>query len=121
MGNLAQPQRRQLKTTRKGRSNSLGMFSQATQTVVLCAVLVFGATARGQAAELSWAKDLKSVLTARCFDCHDTKTRAGGLDLASLGADLTDAATFTTWVKVHDRVRDGGLPPCSRTKHENRA
>src|SRR5437773_1156819 len=33
------------------------------------------------------------------------------LDLTAPTTDLTDAATFAKWVKVHDRVRSGEMPP----------
>jgi len=50
-------------------------------------------------------------LETHCFDCHDADTKKGGLDLTALKLDLTDAATFATWVDVHDRVRGGEMPP----------
>ena len=50
-------------------------------------------------------------LEKRCIDCHDAATKKGGLDLTAPVVDLTDAATFARWVKVHDRVRAGEMPP----------
>src|SRR5262249_44519676 len=50
-------------------------------------------------------------LAANCFGCHDGATKKGALDLTSLKLDLEDAKVFATWVKVHDRVRDGEMPP----------
>ena len=55
----------------------------------------------------------RAFLEAHCFACHDSVTKKGGLDLTSLNADFTHTATFVTWVKVHDRVRDGEMPPKS--------
>jgi hypothetical protein len=52
-----------------------------------------------------------TFLEEHCFDCHDAETKKGGLDLTALKLDLTDAATFADWVKVHDRMRDGEMPP----------
>src|SRR5207245_3339857 len=54
---------------------------------------------------------IRQVLRALCGDCHNQETREAKLDLASLSEDLTDKAAFDTWVKVHDRVRDGEMPP----------
>jgi hypothetical protein len=50
-------------------------------------------------------------LERNCSDCHDSETKKGGLDLDALGTDLTDAATLAKWVRIHDRVRDGEMPP----------
>ena len=46
-----------------------------------------------------------------CLDCHDAEQKKGGLDLSALALDLRDETTFAQWVKVHDRVRDGEMPP----------
>lgn len=46
-----------------------------------------------------------------CTDCHDAETKKGGLDLTALTLKLEDGANFTTWVKVHDRIASGEMPP----------
>jgi Protein of unknown function (DUF1592)/Protein of unknown function (DUF1588)/Protein of unknown function (DUF1585)/Protein of unknown function (DUF1587)/Protein of unknown function (DUF1595)/Planctomycete cytochrome C len=53
----------------------------------------------------------RSFIEKHCVDCHDADTKKGGLDLTALTADLNDTATFSAWVKVNDRVRDGEMPP----------
>ncbi|MCH5375096.1 MAG: DUF1592 domain-containing protein [Planctomycetes bacterium] len=50
-------------------------------------------------------------MTQYCVDCHDADMKEGGLDLTSLGSDLTDAGLQARWVRIHDRVRDGEMPP----------
>lgn len=52
-----------------------------------------------------------TFMAAHCMDCHDADTRKGGLDLSTLKFDLADARTFNQWIKIHDRVRDGEMPP----------
>ena len=46
-----------------------------------------------------------------CTECHDTETKKGDLDLTTLKFDLDDPKAFAEWVKIHDRVRDGEMPP----------
>src|SRR5437016_5694513 len=46
-----------------------------------------------------------------CTDCHDATAKEGGLDLAALSRDLTDAETLRRWVRVYDRVAEGEMPP----------
>ena len=52
-----------------------------------------------------------AFLEKTCQPCHGPKTKMGGLDLTALGFDLKAPAVFAEWVKVHDRVRDGEMPP----------
>jgi len=46
-----------------------------------------------------------------CNDCHGGGADEGGLDLDSLGTDLSDAATLAAWERIFDRVRVGEMPP----------
>src|SRR5215510_4386854 len=65
-------------------------------------------------ADAGWTRNSTAVrdfLEANCVACHDSQTKKGNLDLMSLKFDLADARSFAVWVKVHDRVRDGEMPP----------
>lgn len=46
-----------------------------------------------------------------CTECHDAEAKKGGLDLTGLRKELGNAENFARWVKVHDRVRAGEMPP----------
>ncbi len=46
-----------------------------------------------------------------CSSCHNDVDKEAGLDLTSLKFDPKDAANFQTWVKVHDRIQTGEMPP----------
>ncbi|MDA1274429.1 MAG: DUF1592 domain-containing protein [Verrucomicrobia bacterium] len=50
-------------------------------------------------------------LEKHCLECHDDLSRKAGLDLTGLAFQPDDEANFATWVKVHDRVRAGEMPP----------
>lgn len=64
------------------------------------------------------AVNVQQFLETNCFACHDSKTKKGNLDLTALKPDFTDEKAFATWVKVHDRVRDGEMPPKSMPRPE---
>ncbi|NDA65922.1 MAG: hypothetical protein EBY09_04655 [Verrucomicrobia bacterium] len=51
-----------------------------------------------------------------CIDCHDAETKKGGLDLTALALKVGDSANFATWVKVHDRVANGEMPPKKKAR-----
>jgi hypothetical protein len=46
-----------------------------------------------------------------CIECHDKETAKGSLDLTALKFDLTDHATRERWIRIHDRVEKGEMPP----------
>jgi hypothetical protein len=48
-----------------------------------------------------------------CIACHDSASPEAGLDLVSLPRDLANAEHFRRWIKVHDRVSAGEMPPKS--------
>ena len=52
----------------------------------------------------------------QCLDCHDHETAKGNLDLETLSHDLNDPLIFRRWEKIHDRVRDGEMPPKSKSR-----
>jgi hypothetical protein len=57
------------------------------------------------------AADPKVFAEKYCYDCHDTDTSKGGLNLEALPLDLSNSTTFAEWVKIHDRAADGEMPP----------
>lgn len=71
-------------------------------------------TGQGAGVAEHFTRQVQPLLREYCLDCHDAETKKGDLDLASLTFDLKDAKTFATWVKVHDRVRDGEMPPTKK-------
>lgn len=50
-------------------------------------------------------------LEKHCYDCHDADSHKGNLDLTALKPEFTDAENFARWVKVHDRIQNGEMPP----------
>lgn len=54
---------------------------------------------------------MKGFLEKHCYDCHDADMKEGGLDLDALDRDLDNPATLAEWVLLHDRVRNGEMPP----------
>lgn len=73
-------------------------------------VLVLGPLA-GVAYGADTPASLQPFLKAHCFECHDTETAKGNLDLTTASFDLGDRQAQARWVKVHDRVASGEMPP----------
>jgi mono/diheme cytochrome c family protein len=54
---------------------------------------------------------VRSFVSANCAICHNSKARQGNLDFTTLAFNLSDPANFALWSKIHDRVRNGEMPP----------
>ena len=81
-------------------------------TIFLLALLLPALSAPLTAAET----DLQGYLETHCFDCHDSTTKKGGLDLESLPMLLHERAHFDKWRRVHDNIASGEMPPKSRSE-----
>lgn len=55
--------------------------------------------------------DSLAFFSAHCHACHDADSREGDLDLTALEADFSDRDSFARWMKVHDRIESGEMPP----------
>jgi len=57
-----------------------------------------------------------AFLDNHCLNCHDSLEAKGDLDMENLDFELTDPATFETWVKIHDRADHGEMPPRAKAR-----
>ena len=60
-------------------------------------------------------------LEKNCGMCHNAKVRQGGLDLSQLTFPAASPKDFPRWVKVHDRLRAGEMPPKQIAKRPDAA
>ncbi len=82
-------------------------FSALGPVIVLA---VFSTGSPGRAADHAETEAL--AFTDRyCSSCHNDVDKEGGLDLTSVGYTPGEPANLLTWVKVHDRVTSGEMPP----------
>ncbi|MEI6872742.1 MAG: c-type cytochrome domain-containing protein, partial [Verrucomicrobiota bacterium] len=54
---------------------------------------------------------LAPMLENHCVECHDKDTAKGGLDFAKLPQDLQDRSLRDRWIRIHDRLEKGEMPP----------
>jgi len=59
---------------------------------------------------------LTPMFDAHCIGCHDAEMKKGGLDLTALSWNPEDAENFHQWVKVHDKVARGEMPPKNKKR-----
>ena len=53
----------------------------------------------------------KNFISDNCIRCHNDVKKTARLDLKSLAYDPEDPGNFALWVKIHDRVAAGEMPP----------
>lgn len=63
--------------------------------------------------------DVAEFLETHCTSCHDDVDQKGGLDLTSVVWKPENPANFATWVKIHDRVASGEMPPRKKKRPES--
>ncbi|QDT15015.1 DUF1592 domain-containing protein [Alienimonas californiensis] len=89
----------------------------------LAAALAFSAAVPGASAgePRFEAPAVVGFLESHCADCHNAALAEGGLDLTT-PADGSNAATgLARWTLIHDRVRDGEMPPDGLSDEADRA
>lgn len=60
----------------------------------------------------------RAFVEKHCFECHDDTVKKGGLDLSSLPWDLGQPPGLGAWVKIHDRIERGEMPPADKARPE---
>jgi mono/diheme cytochrome c family protein len=55
----------------------------------------------------------EAFLRENCLDCHSPSGKKGGLDIAALLSAPPTGDTMRRWIRIHDRVRAGEMPPRS--------
>ncbi len=83
---------------------------------VLIAVLTAALFSHAAAASFNPA-----FLKKNCSMCHNGSLKQGGLDLTALPFPPASPANFSEWIKVHDRLRAGEMPPKQISKRPDAA
>jgi mono/diheme cytochrome c family protein len=82
---------------------------------ILFAALLFlavGPVAQAQDNPAFMPKKQTSVFEKYCFDCHDSETQEGSVDLESIPLQISkDIETAERWAKVLNAINSGEMPP----------
>ena len=75
-------------------------------------LLTFGLPLRGIGGDsLQLPPLVGKFFDLNCYECHNGVDKKGELDLESLAFNPNDPSTMDFWAFLHDRVRDGEMPP----------
>ena len=78
--------------------------------VVPLLVFVPVALAQGPGEAATFFEGVAPLVDRSCVRCHGGRT-ATPLSIPRLSQDLSDARTFRTWQRIHDRLANGEMPP----------
>ena len=62
-------------------------------------------------AQPAMPREVQRFIGDNCLLCHNKDSLSGGLNLAAMPFRPHDSTNFDFWVKVHDRVAAGEMPP----------
>ncbi|MCY2964192.1 MAG: DUF1587 domain-containing protein, partial [Planctomycetota bacterium] len=79
---------------------------RATDGIAFVAMIALAQPSSGNAQETR-----TPFLAKHCQSCHAGDSPASGLDLASLKFDPASSENFALWVRIHDRIQSGEMPP----------
>lgn len=51
-----------------------------------------------------------------CYECHDSQSKQGDLDLSTFKFDGSTRENLDRWIKIHDRIESGEMPPRQKTR-----
>jgi hypothetical protein len=88
------------------------MYRMVLPTALVCVLvtLALAPPASGEDAG-SFRETVEPLVEAYCLDCHGPGTQMAGLRLDTLAADFTKDKVLATWIRVHDRLVAGEMPP----------
>ena len=92
-------------------SGSLPMPRTLLRSALLLVLLVIAQPARGQDLAASFKAQVKPLLDKHCLECHGPDVQEAGLRLDTLDAGFTDDETMARWIRVHDKLIAGEMPP----------
>lgn len=80
---------------------------------IVCFALLFviAVTSQADDGNVTRPESIRRFIDQHCLDCHEGVDAEAGLNLSTLSFNLSDRDIFARWVLIHDRVRDGEMPP----------
>jgi hypothetical protein len=75
----------------------------------VAALLVGFSSAAAKSDEI--AAEARNFVKTYCIDCHGPNVQKATLRFDTLGSDLADSADRALWIRIHDQVARGKMPP----------
>ena len=63
-----------------------------------------------------FATQVKPLIEEHCIACHGPDVQKANLRLDNLAPDLANERTAAVWANIHDKLKDGSMPPKKRER-----
>jgi len=63
-----------------------------------------------------YTRSVRPYFEKFCFDCHDSTTQKGGLNLDALKPSFATRAELSQWTTIFDRIERGEMPPPKKAR-----
>jgi hypothetical protein len=93
------------------------MYRLILPAALVCVFVVLAPPASGEDAA-SFQDTVQPLVEAYCLDCHGPGTQKAGLRLDTLAADVANEKVLATWIRVHDKLAAGEMPPPNQPRPE---
>jgi hypothetical protein len=97
----------------RNRSLADGRLASRLRLLGLAVLAMFAARTAGAA---QTPPPVQTFVRDHCASCHNDVDKKGQLDLTKMPFDPKDTANLAVWIKVHDRVKAGEMPPKTRAR-----
>jgi hypothetical protein len=84
--------------------------------LIAVACLSFTGVVQAQDPAATYRDKIRPFLDAHCIECHGKIVKRAGLRLDELMPDFGDVKTAASWVKAHDKLVAGQMPPKKRER-----
>jgi mono/diheme cytochrome c family protein len=100
-------------------------FSDVNKSILICCGTLLlahvspadtGALSNDEAAPPIYEKRVRPFIRTFCMDCHGEDNAKAGLRLDLLKPEVATPGQFAAWLKVHDKLAEGEMPPPRRTQ-----
>lgn len=79
--------------------------------MVMAALLLPAGESTAQDSAAEFDAKIKPFLAAHCVDCHGSEVHKAGVRLDALQFDLNDSKALGLWIRAHDKIAKGEMPP----------
>jgi len=95
-----------------GTQSCKASFLRAIRLLVATAVVcLLPLTNPGTSTAENAVSPANELVLTHCIDCHEGAAAEAGLDLTSLPLNLDQRKLRDRWIRIHDRVESGEMPP----------
>ena len=96
------------------------MTGSIPRSLLLLAIMSFGLASTARSQDKLFDARVRPFLDAHCVECHGPEVHKAGLRLDGLKLDFRDPRSAEQWIRIHDKIATGEMPPKKRERPPQR-